>query len=206
MRLKISIFLLLAVSAISLVSYNAQSQNVVGDLTYYELITDIISRDTLVSDWQNKIIEARVQSGQLERKDSSRYSNIIKATKLSLFFKKADSLARDALVKDMQENQYLMSYLSKEDLTKAIDKLPEIDGLHDTSNISREIKLIAETPKWESLHKFSSPVMVEKNLFLIYHYKSTGRFNYKYGVVLFSLGNNDDYEIKQEVTLKQVIM
>ena len=206
MRLQISIFLLLAVSAISLTSCKAQHQNVVGDLAYYELITDIISRDTLVSDWKNRIIEARIKSGQLEWKDSSRYSNIIKATKLSLFYKKADSLARDALVKDMQENQYLMSYLSKEDLTEAIDKLPEIDGLHDTSNISREIKLIAETPKWESYHKFSSPVMVGKNLFLIYHYKSTGRFNYKYGVVLFSLGNNDDYEIKQEVTLKQVIM
>jgi len=205
MRLQISIFLPLVVSVISLVSYNAQSQNVVGDLTYYELISDIISRDTLVPDWKNRIIEARIKSGQLEQKDSSRYSNNIKATKLLLFYKKADSLARDALANDMQENQYLMSYLSKEDVNKAISKLPEINGVHDKSSISKGIKLIVEAPKWESYHKFSSPVMVGKNLFLVYHYKSTGRFNYKYGVVLFSV-QEGSYLIKNEIVLKQSIM
>src|SRR5690606_25419620 len=125
--------------------------------------------------------------------------------RLLLFERKTNSIAKNALLKDLQENHYLQKYLSLKEIKEVVDRFPAEDEFHDSSKVHKRIELISEFPKWEDYHKFSSPVLIGKNRFLVYHYKTTGRFNLEYGVILFSIVGNS-YEIDQEITLKQVIM
>src|SRR5690606_6997061 len=147
-------------SVISLVSCRAQNRNSVTDQVYYKLISDIIRQDTLVPEWRNKIIEARVKGGQITKEDSIKYYDAIKNGRLLLFERKTNSIAKNALLKDLQENHYLQKYLSLKEIKEVVDRFPAEDEFHDSSKVHKRIELISEFPKWEDYHKFSSPVLI----------------------------------------------
>lgn len=204
MKLQDLKFFLLALSAVSLLSCTVKSQTKVSDLVYHNLIKDIMSRDTVIPEWRNKLIKARVQNGQITKEDSIKYNQVIKASKLLLYNKKTNSLAKKSFAIDIEEEGFLVNYLSKKIVQRLINTFPE-NSFHDDSLSIKNIELINDLPKWQDYHKFSSPILIEENRFILYHYKSTERFNFKYGVVIFSL-NNNTYKVEKELTLKQVIL
>lgn len=196
--------LILTLSITSFTSSKAQNTNEVREI-YYGLISDVIFQDTLVPDWKAKIIEAKVKHGQLTKADSATYYQIIKNQKLLLNQKLANSEAKKVLTHDMEDGHLLTSLFSEKELKTIINNFPEEDGLHNPKNIPEKIKLFEDTSEWELYHKFSSPVSLGENRFLVYHYMSTGRFNLKYGVILFSISNYG-YTIEKEIILKHIIM
>jgi len=198
-------FLLSALSAISLTSCEAQNKNRELDKLYYELITDIIFQDTLVSNWKTKIIEAKMKNGKLTRTDSIKYYKVIKNKSLLLYNRKTNSLGKRALLDDLDKGHVLASHFTENELKAIIDNFPEENSFHHSKIIPEKIGLIEDLPKWGVYHKFSSPVSIGENQFLIYHYTSAGRFNLKYGVIIFTLGDKG-YTINEEITLKQIII
>lgn len=204
MRSQILKSLLLVLSVTSILSCKAQVQNEVNDSIYYRLITDLVSQDTLVPEWRNRIIQSKIENGQLTQEDGLKYYNAIKNRRFLVFNKKIDLLAKDALTKDLEDGHYLERHLSFNKISKVIKRFPNENGFHDITFVLKGIELVDKFSEWQRYHKFSSPVWVEKNKYIIFHYKSIGRFNYGYCVVLFSL-DKADYVIEQEITLKRVV-
>ncbi len=196
---------LLALSVTNFIACTAHGQERLNNTIYYKLVRDIIFQDTIVPKWRAEIIESRVKSGQLTKEDSTKYYKVIKEVKLLLHRQYANLFAKDALLGDLEENGYLQKYLSKKKIKEIINSFPE-DGFHDAPLVDDRIELITEFPKWDDYHKFSMPVSIGENRFLVYHYKAFGRFNYRYGVIIFSTIDNNDYRIEKEIILKEVNM
>jgi hypothetical protein len=196
--------LILTLCITSFTSSKAQNTNEAREV-YYGLISDIIFQDTLVPNWKAKIIEAEVEHGQLTKADSAKYYQIIKNQRLLLNHRQANSEAKKALTNDLEGGHILTSLFTENELKTIINNFPEEDGLHNPKNIPEKIKLLEYASEWELYHKFSSPVSLGENRFLVYHYMSTGRFNLKYGVILFSI-SNQGYTIDKEIILKQITM
>lgn len=181
-----------------------QAQNGISDKVYYDLVTDIIMEDTIVPNWRAKIIEDRVKRGTMTKHDSIKYFRIIKNSRLVLYNKKVNSRAKKALTKDLEETHNLKKHLSDKEVRDIVNKFPE-DGPIDATLVKDRIEVLSKIPMRQDGHKFSSPIRISGNRFLVYHFNVTGHFNFSSGVVIFSV-KDDAYLIEKKVVLEEVVL
>ncbi len=136
----------------------------------YNIISDIVRQDTLVTSDMERFIDRQMKSGSMSTGDSLTFINRIKKRELRLYRKKANKLFRNNLMFEYKHhgNFYLMFY--REFLLVLIARTPEYGEWEE--NTALEGFTFVDTYKTgeeERLHTFSDLVHFASDLYVIYH-------------------------------------
>lgn len=185
-----------------LMSNTIQGQETEGR-AYYELIKKTMSKDTLIDDLTEKLIRGRMATGRMTKEDSTRYYNIIKARKLVLHKNTCNETARKALKRALEEKTVIRDPLVAEKVETALKNVPPKETSFNTIQLGNEIELKEEHQNSNIYHEFSSPINVnlEEHQYLVYHLRSTGKYNYKTEIIIFSVKPSGNYKIDERILL-----
>lgn len=165
-----------------------------------QLMVDIILQDTIVSENKLRSIHSKIEKGLLTVEDSVKYVHTIKERNLLLYKYQENIKAAEILREDLAENGVVTSELSPDIVQKAIKQFPSNrEYVFDFQ--WGEVKLTGVLDKWVMYHKFSSPVCIGDNSYLIFHYHHISLRNHSIEFLIFSLDDVEGYQIKKKIGL-----
>lgn len=157
-----------------LVIFQLSAQNFKPELVHYDLIKKVISEDTIIHDWQRRILKSKVIKGVLEPVDTVNYINTIKQAKLIL---DAKALNKNFLekIKEIQDKD-IIKWIGIKINNTHLSKIPKEFEFKNNTDL-KGIKVEKEPNKQLPYHKFSTPLKLERNIYLVYWLKYNGTLN-----------------------------
>ncbi len=176
--------------AVIMVFLNAQDGSM--EKAHYDLITKVIAEDTIVQDWQRRILQARVVNGTLEPKDTISFVRKIKTKKLRLYGESLNQSFIKILLENQDQNNNLTRWIGNKINKKTIAEIP-LNFQFNKKNFCNGIELINETSKPSSYHRFSNPIEIKSKVFLLYWLKYNGPLNSSYQLIKYTIDSNGNY-------------
>ncbi len=190
--------------AISLLPFfavvNCYCQNIDG--VTYNLMSDIIYSDTLISETKYQILESKVRRKVITKEDSLAYVLSIKNSKLTLFQKTENKEALRILKTDFLNKGKLFQYFSPAEIEHIMKIIPREEYTFQKERLhSSRIALIDYKKMFLLFHKFSSPIKIDSNRFLIYHFKNISKLNHKSEFLIYNINSENKYTIEDNIVL-----
>ncbi len=164
------------------------------------IIKTLISMDTIIDQRRLIVISDKIQKGMMTKEDSIKFVESLKKRKAKLYAISHNQAMTEQLKQDLRESGPLTQKLTENVLKKVIRRIPFFSEWK-VVDFSDSADLVYDPDLMSTYHKFSNPVYIQHNQFLIYHVKYVGRFNGFSKLIIYEVGTEGDILIKDAILL-----
>ena len=185
---------------VSVVFLSAQST--INKATYKLIQNVIISQDSIVSEYNRKLILEKFLRNEISAIDTTRYFSFIKEQKLYLNRNYDNVEIKYYLEKEFKKNKEDVTLIgiNKKELTKIIAQIKKTKKT-TIPEIFDKIKIIDSGYQNKPIHSFSSPFRIKENKYLIFHGKYSSPLNSFGELFIFKILKNGEYFIERTIPL-----
>jgi len=150
----------------------AKGQEIVYD--GYQIIAEVIAKDTIPDKFDFLLLQKKRADGKITKEDSINYLLRIKKKPLILIRNTKNKYAQEELVRQYLGTKEIAMYLGRNQLLQILKNIKP-DQNHPKELKKTGITILEEKPRIKTHHYFSNPFEIQKNKFIIYHFKYVGR-------------------------------
>ena len=194
--LKINIIYFSVIALLFVIGVNAQLTIV----PRYQIIPQVMSMDTLPDEYFALGLHMKIKSGKISKEDSIKSMLRWSKEPLVLLRRAINRSAQERLAKQYLDNEEIAKYLGREPLLAIVEKIPP-DQNHPDELATNKITVVAEKPKHETHHYFSSPFFIEEGRYIIYHSKVVAFGLGKVEFLIFCIKTDGSIEIEKTFVL-----
>lgn len=156
------VFLLLCLNSLS-------QDNIINGNEYYQFIEEIAFEAKIIDCDEFKKLHNWVKIGKFTQQDSIRYVER-KKNHTPVIFSTTDNSALKKVLEESLLSSFrsLDKYFTDNQIRSIIDNIPEEKTLQN--NFSDKVSLLERDSNRKYGHFFSSPVLIEDNRYILYHY------------------------------------
>lgn len=167
----------------------------------YQIVPEVIARDTVPDEFIQRVLHNLIISGKITKEDSvNQLLKLKREQPLLLITRATNKYAQEKLAKQYLDTEEIAKYIGRDLLLEIVEKIGP-DQNHPKKLCEKGITLIAEKPKIRPHHYFSSPLEIQNNRFIIYHFKSVGRGVGRSEFIVYCIDKNENIAIEKTFVL-----
>ncbi len=167
----------------------------------YQIVPEVIARDTVPDEFIQRVLHNLIISGKITKEESiNQLLKLKREQPLLLISRATNKYAQEKLAKQYLDTEEIAKYIGRNLLLKIVEKIGP-DQNHPKKLCEKGIEIITEKPKIRPHHYFSSPLEIQNNRFIIYHFKSLGRGVGRSEFIIYYIDQNENIEIEKTFVL-----
>ena len=139
------------------------------DDVYFKFIEATVFKDTVLSEYQGKILSWRIKSGKYTKQDSLTIVVRLRNKELNVHMKTINSYFSSVL--QLERNERFLEHVSPTSIELLAKKIPKREFILDATNLHSRIAMVPENEKGRlPIHFFSSPIKLDtvSSRFMVY--------------------------------------
>lgn len=166
---------------------------------YYDIIQKISYEDTIVHPSALFVLQNGIKNGNYTEEDSLKYVSIIKNRKPAINRTTCNKVLKSTLKEEfLKMDGATRRYLTLDKTRDIIQKIPNEESFNDSS--FGDIIIVNQDSSRKYSHFFSSPILIEDNEYIIYHYNHNNSLGGNAELIIAEI-KNGNYEIKKRIFL-----
>lgn len=156
--------------------------------------------DTIPDEYFPRILHMKIVRGKITKEDSIKSILRFGKTPLLLIKKATNKFAQEKLAKQYLDSEEIAKYIGRDLLLDVIERIPPNQN-HPDALSANKITIVSKKPKHKTHHHFSTPFLIEKGKFMIYHSKLIARGVGKSEFIIYCVKADNSIEIEKTFVL-----